>query len=198
MPLLTQLRTLMENLQKLSNRLKTTFLILTFAVPTFICLQWLLIDWQPVKALIRLSMIMQPIITPEGLVNLAEIELGVTAKMVALLGSLLGAVPYIFGYILLHKLFSNYSQGKIFTSLNSVIYKKIGRLTLINGLLIIPLTQGVMVVAATLGNPPGHRYITLSFGTPNLEVILCGLLIIVIALVMEEAQSIQDENQLTV
>ena len=188
----------MERIQKLSGFLKTTFRFLSFGVPIFICLQWLLIDWQPIKTLVQLSMILSPVITPEGLVNLAEIELTLTAKMVALLGNLLGSAPYIFGYVLLHKLFSNYQQGKIFTSANPVIYQKLGRLTLINGILIIPLAQCVMVAAATLNNPPGHRYITLSFGTPNLEVILCGLLVIVIAWVMQEGQALQEENQLTV
>lgn len=86
-------------------------------------------------------MILQPVVTPEGLVNLAEVELSFAAKMVALFGNLLGAAPYIFRYILLHKLFSNYSQGRIFTSLNPVIYKKLGRLTLLNGILIIPLKK---------------------------------------------------------
>lgn len=188
----------MENLQKLSRRLKTTFQILTFAVPALICLQWLLIDWHPVKSLVQLSMIMQPIITPEGLVNFAEIQLNLTAKMVALFGNLLGSSPYILAYTLLHKLFNNYSQRKIFIPSNTQIYKKLGWLAFLNGILFIPITQTLMVLAATLSNPPGHRYITLGFGTPSLEAILCGLLIIVIALVMQEAQALQDENQLTV
>ncbi len=188
----------MDNLQKLSGRLKTIFHFLTFAVPVFICLQWLLIDWQPVKALVQIGMILKPIVTPEGLVNLAEVELSLIAKVVAFIGNLLGSAPYILGYMLLHKLFGNYSQGEIFTSANPIIYKKIGRLTLFNGIFIIPLKEGLMVMAATLISPPGHRYITLSFGTPNLEVILCGLLIIVIAMVMQQAQALQEENQLTV
>lgn len=188
----------MENLQKLSRCLKTTFQILTFAVPMLICLQWLLIDWQPVKALIKHSMVLQPIITPEGLVNLAEVELTFIAKMVALFGNLLGSSPYILAYMVLHKLFNNYNQHKIFTSANTQLYKKLGWLAFLNGILFIPITQTLMVLAATLSNPPGHRYITLGFGTPNLEAILCGLLIIVIALVMQEAQALQDENQLTV
>jgi hypothetical protein len=188
----------MERIQKLSSFLKTTFSFLSFSVPILICLQWLLIDWQPVKALVQIGMILKPIVTPEGLVNLAEIELSTTSKMVALLSNLLGAAPYIFGYILLHKLFSNYHQAKIFTSANSLIYQKIGRLTLLNGILIIPISEGLMVVTATLNSPPGHRYLTLSFGTPNLEVILCGLLVIVISWIMQEGQALQEENQLTV
>ncbi len=188
----------MESIQKLSHFLKTTFRFLSFAVPIFICLQWLLIDWQPVKALLQMGMILKPIVTPEGLVNMAEVELSTTAKMWALFGSLLGAAPYIFGYILLHRLFSNYNQGRIFINNNPVIFQKLGRLILLNGILIIPLKEGLMVAAATHTFPPGHRYITLSFGTPNLEVILCGLLVIVIAWVMQEGQALQEENQLTV
>ncbi len=188
----------MEKIQKLSRTLKMTFWFLSFGVPIFICLQWLLIDWQPVKALVQTGMILKPIVTPEGLVNMAETELSTIAKKWALFSNLLGAAPYILGYILLHRLFNNYSQGRIFTTDNPVIYKKLGRLILLNGILIIPLKEGLMVAAATHTFPPGHRYITLSFGTPNLEVILCGLLVIVIAWVMKEGQALQEENQLTV
>ncbi|MCX7344061.1 MAG: DUF2975 domain-containing protein [Proteobacteria bacterium] len=188
----------MEKIQKLSCTLKKIFQILAIASPILICLQWLLIDWQPVKTLVQMSMILKPVITPEGLVNFAEIAMSSTSKLVALFGNLLGATPYILGYILLHKLFSNYQHGQIFNKSNPAIFQKLGRLILINGILIIPLKEGLMVVAATLNSPPGHRYLTLSFGTPNLEATLCGLLVIVISWVMQEGQAIQEENQLTV
>lgn len=188
----------MEKIQKLSGTLKTTFKILAVITPIFICLQWLLIDWQPVKALVQMSLLLKPIITPEGLVNMAEVELSLVAKMWALFGNLLGASPYILGYILLYRLFSNYHMCRIFINDNPLIYKKLGRLILLNGILIIPLKEGLMVAAATHIFPPGHRYITLSFGTPNLEVILCGLLVIVISWVMQQGHALQEENQLTI
>lgn len=188
----------MEKIQKLSGTLKTTFQVLAIITPIFICLQWLLIDWEPVKAFVQLSIILKPIITPEGLINLAEITLSPTSKLLALFGNLLSATPYILGYVLLHKLFSNYQAGQIFNKINPLIFQKLGKLILINGLLIIPLKEGLMVVAATLNSPPGHRYLALSFGTPNLEVILCGLLVIVISWVMQQGQVLQEENQLTV
>ena len=55
-----------------------------------------------------------------------------------------------------------------------------------------------MVLTATLSNPPGHRFISVSLGTPNFEAIFLGLLLVVISLVMQEAQALQEENQLTV
>lgn len=188
----------MEKLQKLSRRLKATFQILTFAVPIFIVLQWLLIDWSFFNNLAKSGVFFNSVATSEGTINFATISLTPMAKFIGCFGQLLGSLPYVLGYMLLEKLFSAYQKGNIFISSNTQIYKKLGWLAFFNGILIIPLTQTLMVLAATLSNPPGHRYITLSFGTPNLEAILCGLLVIVIAWVMEEAQSLSEENQLTV
>ena len=113
----------MERIQKLSGFLKVTFIFLSFGVPILICLQWLLIDWQPVKVLVQQTIMFQPIATPDGTVNLGNIELSLTTKILALLGNLLTAFPYILGYILLHKLFSNYQKGQIFIHDNINIYK---------------------------------------------------------------------------
>jgi hypothetical protein len=188
----------MEKIQKLSRTLKTTFKFLSFGVPILICLQWLLIDWQPLKVLVQEGIILKPIITPDGAVNLGNIELSLTTKILALLGNLLTAFPYIFGYLLLHKLFGNYQKGKIFISDNTTIYKKLGKLSFIYGILCIPLSETVMVLVATSVNPPGHRCLQIGFGTPSLEAILCGSLVIVIAWVMQQGQALQEENQLTI
>lgn len=188
----------MEKIQKLSGTLKTTFKILAVITPIFICLQWLLIDWQPIKTLVQERIILKPIATPDGLVNLGNIELSLTTKILALLCNLLTAFPYIFGCVLLHKLFINYQKGKIFISDNISIYKKLGKLSFIHGILCIPLSETILILVATSVNPPGHRCLQIGFGTPSLEAILCGLLVIVISWVMQQGQTLQEENQLTV
>lgn len=188
----------MEKIQKLSCTLKKIFQILAIASPILICLQWLLIDWQPLKGLVQKGIILKPIATPDGPVNLGNIDLSITTKILALLGDLLTAFPYIFGYILLHKLFSNYQKGRIFISGNIAIYKKLGKLSFIYGILCLPLSETIMVLVATSVNLPGHRCLQIGFGTPSLEAILCGLLVIVISWVMQEGQALQEENQLTV
>jgi len=188
----------MENIQKLSSYLKTTFQILTFAVPVFICLLWLLLEWTPCNNAIKEGMFLEVVTTPEGIVNLATHELTPVSKLIGCFAYLLGSLPYILGYISLKTLFQNYQRNNIFTSANTKIYKRIGWLAFLNGIFFIPITQTLMVLAVTLSNSPGHRYITVGFGTPSLESILCGLLVVVIALVMQEAQALQEENQLTV
>ncbi len=189
----------MKDLQKLSGRLKSIFHFLTYAIPLFIVFAWLFIEWPPINKIVRTGLFLRPeISTPEGLVDFSTRELPLLCKFIGCFGMLLGSLPTILGCALLKKLFENYQTRKIFLSSNTQIYKKIGWLAFIKGIFTIPVSQTLMVLAATISNPPGHRYITLGFGTPNFEAILCGLIIVVISLVMQEAQKLQEENQLTV
>ena len=55
-----------------------------------------------------------------------------------------------------------------------------------------------MILMATLSNPPGHRYISLNFGTPNLEVLFWGMLVIVISWIMAEGYKLQKDQDLTI
>lgn len=188
----------MKDLQKLSRYLKKMFHSLAVSTAPFIIILWLCIEWPPINEAIRQEYFMPTITTPEGIVNFANIKLTPLSKLTGCLGQLLEVLPYILAYILLKKLFATYEQKQIFTAENTQIYKKIGWLAFLNGILVLPIVQALMTAAATLSNPPGHRWISVSLGTPNFEAIACGLLLIVISLVMQEAQKLQEENQLTV
>jgi hypothetical protein len=188
----------MKNLQKLSQYLKKVFHSLAVSTAPFIIILWLCIEWPPINEAIRQEYFMSAITTPEGIVNFANIKLTPLSKFIGCLGQLLEVLPYILGYILLKKLFAAYEHKSIFTHENTQIYKRIGWLAFLNGIFILPIVQALMTTAATLSNPPGHRWISVSLGTPNFEAIASGILLIVISLVMQEAQNLQDENQLTV
>ena len=56
----------------------------------------------------------------------------------------------------------------------------------------------LIILMATLSNPPGHRYISLNFGTPNLEVLFWGMLVIVISWIMAEGYKLQKDQDLTI
>jgi hypothetical protein len=120
------------------------------------------------------------------------------SKLIGLSGSLVGSAPYILAYYTLHKLFANYAKGKIFISENVSIYQRLGRILFINGLVCIPLHDTLMMLAATINNAPGHRMLNISFGTPSFEAILLGVVIMVIAWVMQQANDLNHEHQLTV
>jgi len=188
----------MQRIQKVSTYLIWVFNFLLIAYPLFIVSQWFLIDWEPFKSLVREGLIFTPVTTPEGVVNLANVTFTPFTKMIWLAGNLIGFAPLFLGLFILKKLFTNYKNRIIFSLQNANKYKYIGGLFLIDAFLTGPLSQMLNVLAVTLSNPPGHCYISLSFGTPNMEAIFCGILILCISWVMAEGSKLQEEQSLTI
>ncbi|MBX9620855.1 MAG: DUF2975 domain-containing protein [Alphaproteobacteria bacterium] len=188
----------MQRIQKVSTYLIWVFNFLLITYPLFIASRWFLIDWEPFKNLVREGLIFTPIAVPEGSVNLADVAFTPLTKMIWLTGNLIGFAPLFLGLLILKTLFTNYKSGIIFSLQNAEKYKYIGGLFLINAFLTAPLSQMFDVLTVTLSNPPGHRYITLSFGTPNIEAIFCGILILCISWVMAEGYKLQEEQSLII
>jgi hypothetical protein len=188
----------MQRIQKVSTYLIWVFNFLLIAYPLLIASRWFLIDWVPFKSLVREGLFFTPIDSPEGSINLANVAFTPLTKMVWLVGSLIGFAPLFLGLLILKKLFTNYKMGIIFSLQNAEKYKHIGGLFLIDAFLTGPLSQMLNVLAVTLSNPPGHRYITLTFGTPNIETIFCGILILCISWIMAEGYKLQEEQSLTI
>ena len=140
----------MKNLQKLSGRLNSIFHFLTYAIPVLIILLWIFIEWPPIVRAFKAALISLSVTTPEGLVDFSKRELTLLPKVIGCIGMLLGSLPTILGCALLKKLFQNYEQRKIFTTDNTQIYKKIGWIAFVKGILCIPICQTLMVLAATL------------------------------------------------
>jgi hypothetical protein len=187
------------------NRIKTisaymcTFLnILLIALPILTILQWLLLDWVPFKKLVLDGFFCNPIQTHEGPVNIATIPLTILTKSIGVLTSVLCSVPAWLGLLFLRTAFTNYKNGRIFVYENAKAYQRIGWLFFMNALLFNFIFQLGMTFVATFSNPPGHRYISCSFGTPNLESIFCGVILIIISWVMIEGHRLQSEQELTI
>ncbi len=120
------------------------------------------------------------------------------AKWIGILTSLVCNLPIWLGLFLLRTVFKSYKHGHIFIFENAKAYQKLGWLFFLNALLFKPLSEMGMILVATLSNPPGHRCITLNFGTPNLESIFCGVILIIISWVMIEGHRLQSEQELTI
>ncbi|OGV41973.1 MAG: hypothetical protein A3F46_10225 [Legionellales bacterium RIFCSPHIGHO2_12_FULL_42_9] len=83
-------------------------------------------------------------------------------------------------------------KGAIFNLNNASCYSYLGWLFFLNAVFTKPLSDLLMVLAVTFANIPGHRYITISLGLPNLIAVFCGVVVIVISWVMSEATKLQD------
>ena len=172
--------------------------ILLIALPIFTVIQWLLLDWASFKQLVLNGMFFNLIETPDGGVNVANIALTTLTKSIAIATSLIGNIPTWFGLLLLRSVFKNYQRGDIFVLPNAQAYQKLGWLCFLSAVVFEPLSHCGMVLVATLSNPPGHRCISLYFGTPNLESIFCGVVLIIISWIMIEAHALKSEQELTV
>lgn len=188
----------MKKIQTVSSYLIWAFNIILWGYPILLTLQWALMDWAPIQTLIKTGVLRNDVLTPEGMVNLTSLAFTPLSWSIGYIAGIIGFLPYFVGLIVLKSLFQSYKEGSIFSLENAQKYKYIGWLFMLNALLITPVSDLLMILSATLSNPPGHRYITVSFGTPQIVEILCSFLIVVISWVMVESYNLKEDQTLTI
>ena len=183
----------MKQIQKVSSYLLFIFNVLIIAYPLFIIIQWIFIDSEIISNLLAQGQLHHPIETPEGLIYLNTVNWTFGSKFIGFTGCFLGFLPLFLSFLVLKSIFRNYKNGEIFSMANAKHYRQLGWLFLINAFITNLLSQAMMVFVAT-----NYRYITLTFGTPNIEVLFSGILVIVISWVMLEASKLHNEQQFTI
>lgn len=97
----------------------------------------------------------------------------------------------------LRGLFGCYAQGKIFTLENTTHIKRTAQAFL--GIAFMSVIVGSLSgLVLTANNPVGHRMLSLTFGTHQISDILTGLVLVVIASIMDEGRRLKEEVDLTV
>lgn len=188
----------MSKIQKVSRYLLVVFNALLILIPLCVIVQWLFIETGPIKNLIKQEFLQPPVSTPEGYVNLSSVQWSILAKIIGFVAQSVKFIPLCISLFILRSIFLNYQKGEIFNTMNACRYGYLGWLFFLDALIIQPLSNLLMVLAVTLPNPPGHRYITIGFGTPNVEALFCGVLVVVISWIMLEASKLQEEQKFTI
>ncbi len=193
----------MSKIQKISAYLLVAFNVLLISTPLLIVIQVLFIEAEitdaDVTAAINFFGLLEKMIqTPEGYVNLSMVPWTPFSNFLRFISEILGLLPFMLSLLVLKSIFRNYQKGEIFSTTNAIHYKKLGWLFFIDALIVKSLSHTLMVLAVTLTNPPGHRYITVHFGTPNLKALFYGVLLIVVSWVMLEASKLHDEQKFTI
>jgi len=188
----------MSKIQKISHYLLLSFNVLISLVPAVLVLQWFFISMKTTDipdVINFFGMLEKTIQTPEGYVNLSIVTWTPTLKLLGFCADLIGTLPFLISLFFLKILFAHYKSGEVFSRRNAILYRKLGLLYLIDALLIQSLSQTLMILAVTFTNPPGHRYLSISFGTPNLSSLFYGVLVIIVSWVMLEASRLHDEHK---
>lgn len=191
----------MNKIKSVSTHIVGIFKCLFVIIPLMTLMKWLFLTTQTTKSSSIIGLFsswVKEIHTPEGYVDFNTIPWTLPLKMLGLFSDVIALIPLLIGLTILIRIFKNYQQGEIFNPCNAQKYYKLGWLALLDALLFKPVSQTLIVLAVTLSNPPGHRYLMMEFGSPNLKALFIGTLLIIISWVMLEASKIHDEQRFTI
>lgn len=183
----------MSNIFKLSKYFVCVINGLMALTPSLILLKWL-VGQKPWAQ----NFFNQTIQTPGGAVEFCNVVWEGWAKVIGIFADMIASTPWLIGLIILRKLFLNYKDTNVFSTCNATFYKYLGWLFFMDALFVKSLSDTLRVLAVTLSNPPGQRYISISFGTPNLEALFYGVVLIVISQVMHKAAELHEENKFVI
>lgn len=130
----------------------------------------------------------------EGLLGMPPGQpLDLAARWRTALVSLLPVGCGLYALRQLWTLFGEYLQGRVFGQQAQHALMRFAW-TVLAGALALPFTRALMSVAASLGNPPGQRFVTLGLYWHDGLLVLLGVVLVSIAHVMLQARRIADEN----
>lgn len=174
-----------KRIQRTSRRLRHILLAVICLMPAVNALVWLFIN--------NLPEIMQSKLLP----YFASLPLPVSARFMGCIVTMMPTGIAMFGAYYLMRLFRLYERGEIFRPSNVRCFKILSRV-MVWWFVIGIVHRSLLSVALTLHHPPGRRFITLELSSPDLTALLVGIVLAVIAWVMEEGCKLQEEQDYTV
>ncbi len=188
----------MEWIKKLSIYFLGLFNILICMLSIALVFQYVILGTPLMKNVIIEHLFQGYVQTPLGMAKLSTVQWTSMTKLIKIAGSLILILPFFLSLFALRSIFKNYLQGDVFNSINARLYRYLGILLFLDALIAKPIGNMLNVLAATLSNPKGLRYITFSISTPNFQALFCGAVVIVISLVLLEACKLNEEQKLTI
>lgn len=186
----------MNRIRKTSSYLIGLFNLLIITLPVAYSLFWLCIGTSWIPHFIVQGLF--PLQTPQGVILLSKVAWTPLTKIIGFGSDLIGQLPFFIGLLVLRSIFKNYKHGAIFTIDNASSFSKLGWLFLAQAFITTPLSRSLLMIAATFSNHPGHRYLSIEFGTYSIESLFCGIIMIIISWVMLEASKLQEEQTFTI
>jgi len=178
------------NLSKIKKLSKNIHLLLSFllvVIPIYYVIYWSFINHLP-KTLITVNTLPTPLVPN---------ELSMTLQVLGFIACLFPLSALTYGLINVRRLFSYYKEGVIFSLEHVNIFKHIAK-ALILWVVLSILYNSAKSVLFSIGNPPGHVLLTVGVTSAELTTLIVGVVMFVIAWVMDEGRALAEEQQLTV
>lgn len=174
-----------ERIQHASGKMRGFLSILILVMPALNAAVWVFINTFPEA--------MQRSILP----YFVTVPLPVSAQIMGFMVTMIPTGIAMAGAYHLMRLFSLYQQGHIFSPSNVRCFKNLSRV-LIWWFAAGIVQRTLLGIALTLHYPPGHRILTISLGSPDLTALLLGIILAIIAWVMEEGRKLQADQDFTI
>ena len=180
----------MTNIAKIKKLSKNIHLLLSsliVVIPIYYIGYWLFINDLP-KTLITVNTLPTPLVPN---------KLSVTLQLLGFVACLFPLSALTYGLINVRKLFSYYKDGVIFSLEHVNIFKHIAK-ALILWVVLSILYNSAKSVLFSIGNPSGHLLLTVGVTSAELTTLIVGMVMFVIAWVMDEGRALAEEQQLTI
>ena len=178
-----------HRVQRLSRILRILFTIVLITIPVIQILFWIFFNRLPEEIVTRSLPIMVPIAALQ--------DLPLSSRLLALGVNFISTAVVMACVYYLIRLFMLYEKEQIFTAENVGCLRVLGRLLIVLFFADI-VESSLLSVALTLHNPPGQRMITFGLSSDEMTTLLFGIVVVLIAWVMDEGRKLQEEQQLTV
>ncbi len=103
----------------------------------------------------------------------------------------------IYALITIIGIVGSIERGEYFSSNIAVLFKRLS-ICMFLFVLYAPINEALMSVITSWHRGPGNRFLSITFGTPELENILLFCLLMIIATLMQKGAELQRESDLTV
>ncbi|KTD66322.1 DUF2975 domain-containing protein [Legionella spiritensis] len=114
---------------------------------------------------------------------------------------LIQAIPLSITVFICHKLarlFRLYEQGCLFEVENIRIIRQISLFMITGELIHLVLYQPLITAALSFNNPPGQRFISITFGEANASTLMTAIIILLASWIVKEAYQLKADAQLTI
>lgn len=180
----------MERIARFSRIMRKVFLALLVLLPVIAALFWTFAE-----EMMAMGMFNQQGFRLEDLH--VQLPLGGLVKSLGFAVSLIPTSVSMYIAWCLARLFGLYSQGLIFTADNVALIRRVGVAMLV-GQALSPVQQALLALVLTINNPPGQHMIAFGLGSANVVEVVTGVVIIIVAWVMDEGRKLREEQELVV
>jgi len=178
-----------DRICKLSRTLRTVSLVIAVILPSVNARYWISDGYAFLGK--SFEPMLRPFPSDPDFRTVAELT-----PFLKLCGFAVSAIPLAFNmavFLFLAQLFGMYEKLVFFSESSVRTIRNIG-VTLLFSQLLHLVYIGLLSLILTWQNPPGHRKLQLTLGSDQIMILIIGVIVILVAWIMEEGRKLQEEQ----